>query len=354
MVRWIGGRSRYAAACSLLIACFALAGCDGGSETAGGAEAASAPTHRPYPVTTTVSMITDITRNIVGKKGEVTGLMGAGVDPHNYTPKASDVQKLMKAEIVFYNGLKLEGKMQGILEKVGRSGKPVHAVTKPLSEKYIMHESGGAYDPHIWMDVEGWMRAVEVVSQELQNFDPANAQYYKQRTSDYLNKLDLLDRYVHEVIGSIPEKQRVLVTAHDAFNYFGRAYDIDVKGIQGLSTQSEAGIRRINELRDMLIQRQVHAVFVETSVAEKNVRALIEGAQSRGHKVRIGGSLYSDAAGPAGTYEGTYIGMIDHNATTIAKALGGSAPQNGFRGWLKQNGHQTALADTGTYKPKAD
>jgi manganese/zinc/iron transport system substrate-binding protein len=335
-----------AAAALLLLVGLTLAGCDGGAQPGSNTQANPGPEGYPYPITTTVSMVTDITRNIAGDKAKVAGLMGAGVDPHTYTPKTSDVEKLMEAEVVFYNGLMLEGKMQNVLVKVARSGKPVHGVTEMLSDDYVMTESEGLYDPHVWMDVQGWIRATKQVSGVLQEYDKANADYYKQRTEDYLKKLERLDQYVHAVIGSIPEKQRVLVTAHDAFNYFGRAYNIEVKGIQGLSTQSEAGVRRINQLRDMLIERDIHAVFVETSVAEKNVKALIEGARSRGHEVKIGGSLYSDAAGAAGTYEGTYIGMIDHNATTIAKALGGDVPDNGFQGWLKQNGYRVSLTET--------
>jgi manganese/zinc/iron transport system substrate-binding protein len=320
-----------------------LAGC-GEPSASGGGEQADGPSDYPYPITTTVGMITDITRQVAGEKATVQGLMGAGVDPHTYTPKTSDVQKLMAAEVVFYNGLMLEGKMQNVLVKVARSGKPVHGVTEMLSDDYIMTESEGLYDPHVWMDVKGWMRAVEAVTQVLKQYDSANASFYQQNSQRYLEKLEKLDQYVSQIIGSIPEKQRVLVTAHDAFNYFGRAYGLEVKGIQGLSTQTEAGVRRINELRDMLIERDIHAVFVETSVAEKNVRALVEGARSKGHAVEIGGSLYSDAMGKPASYEGTYVGMIDHNATTIAKALGGDVPAEGFQGWLKQQGQSVAQA----------
>jgi manganese/zinc/iron transport system substrate-binding protein len=318
-----------------------LTGCDGGAQAGGDGRAG--PSSYPYNITCTVGMISDITGHVAGEKATVQGIMGEGVDPHTYTPTTSDVQKLMGADAVFFNGLMLEGKMQNVLVKIARSGKPVHGVTEMLDDQYVMTEAEGLYDPHVWMDVQGWTRAVEQVSDALQKYDKANAGYYQKQAEAYTAKLELLDQYVKQITRSIPKQQRVLVTAHDAFNYFGRAYDIEVKGIQGLSTQTEASIRRINELRDMLIDRDIHAVFVETSVAAKNVKALIEGAQSKGHDVRIGGSLYSDAMGQPGTYEGTYIGMIDHNATTIARALGGDVPEDGFQGWLKENGHDIEL-----------
>jgi manganese/zinc/iron transport system substrate-binding protein len=186
------------------------------------------------------------------------------------------------------------------------------------------------------MDVQGWTKAVEAVAKSLSEFDSANAAQYAANAEGYKRQLQELDGYVRTVIRSIPEKQRVLITAHDAFNYFGRAYEIEVRGIQGISTESEAGLQDINRLLDYLVARGVRAVFVETSVADKNVRALVDGAKARGHSVTIGGKLFSDAMGAPGTYEGTYIGMIDHNATTIAKALGGQAPEKGMRGKLQE------------------
>ena len=186
------------------------------------------------------------------------------------------------------------------------------------------------------MDVKGWMRAVEVVAEGLAEFDPANAPTYRENASAYRARLEALDAYATEVISSIPESQRVLVTAHDAFNYLGRSYGIEVRGIQGISTESEAGVRDVEDLVRFLVQREIPAVFVETSVSDKNVRAIVEGARNQGHEVVIGGTLYSDAMGPGGTYEGTYIGMIDHNVTTIARALGGEAPEKGLNGRLSR------------------
>lgn len=321
-----------------------LIGCDAGVQAERNGQG---PDQYPYQITCTTGMITDITRQVAGDKARVDGIMGEGVDPHTYKPSTSDMQQMERAEVVIYNGLYLEGKMQNIL--VGLSAKkPVFGVTKVIEPKYIMNETeGGPYDPHVWMDVQGWMRAVRGVRDQLIKYDKKHADYYQQQAEAYLQKLELLDQYVEQVIGSIPKKQRVLVTAHDAFNYFGRAYDIEVKGIQGLSTQSEASMKRINTLVDMLHEKRIGAVFVETSVAQKSVKALVEGARrEHNHEVTIGGNLYSDAMGHPGTYEGTYIGMIDHNATTIARALGGEVPENGFRGWLAQNDHDIELAQT--------
>jgi manganese/zinc/iron transport system substrate-binding protein len=230
----------------------------------------------------------------------------------------------------------LEGKMGDVLVRVARKGKPVYAVTEEIFDQgdYVMTDEAEHYDPHVWMDVQGWMRAVAVVTAALSEFDPGGAPFYKANAAAYTAELKRLDDYARRVTGSIPADQRVLVTAHDAFNYLGRAYGIDVRGIQGLSTESEAGVQDIENLISFLVERKIPAVFVETSVADKNVRALVEGARARGHMVAIGGVLFSDAMGLAGTYEGTYIGMIDHNVTTIAIALGGKAPAGGMNGRL--------------------
>jgi manganese/zinc/iron transport system substrate-binding protein len=224
--------------------------------------------------------------------------------------------------------------MADVLIKVATKGKPVFAVTELIDEKYLLEpeEFAGHYDPHVWMDVRGWMKAVEAVFQALLEYDPANKGYYRKNADNYLKELEKLDSYVRDVIDSIPSRSRILITAHDAFNYFGRAYKIEVRGIQGISTESEAGLKDINKLVDLIVERDIKAVFVETSVAEKNIRALIEGARVRGKNVTIGGSLYSDAMGASGSYEGTYIGMLDHNATIITQALGGDAPEKGMQG----------------------
>jgi len=288
----------------------------------------------PYNVGTTVGMVADIIKQIAGDKANVTNIIGTGVDPHLFNPTRSDVAVLLKSDIVFYSGLLLEGQMTDVLVKISRK-RPVYAVTELLKDSYLIQDTSTNHsDPHVWMDVQGWMKAVEVVADKLSGFDPANGQYYTENAAAYLTKLEELDAYAGKVIGSIPENQKIMVTAHDAFNYLGRAYGIEVMGIQGISTESEAGLKDINRIVDALVQRKIPAVFVESSVSDKNVKALLEGAKSRGHEVIIGGELFSDAMGQAGTYEGTYIGMIDHNVTTIARALGGEAPEKGLNGKL--------------------
>lgn len=287
----------------------------------------------PYKIVCTVGMITDIVGNLAGDYAEVEGIIGEGIDPHLYKPTRGDVIKLNQADVVFYNGLLLEGKMTDVLISVASKGKLVKAVTEAILEEtdYLLEkDDGSAYtDPHVWMDVSGWLRAIAVVAETLAAYDPENAESYRSKATVYADQLEALDAYAKVAISTIPKSQRVLVTAHDAFQYLGRAYSIEVRGIQGMSTESEAGVRDLEDLVDFIVERQIPAVFVESSVADKNVRALVEGARARGHDVIIGGSLFSDAMGQAGTYEGTYIGMIDSNVTTITNALGGQAA--GFR-----------------------
>lgn len=287
----------------------------------------------PYKIVCTVGMITDIVGNLAGDYAEVEGIIGEGIDPHLYKPTRGDVIKLNQADVVFYNGLLLEGRMTDVLISVASKGKLVKAVTEAILEEtdYLLEkDDGSAYtDPHVWMDVSGWLRAIAVVAETLAAYDPENAESYRSKATVYADQLEALDAYAKVAISTIPKSQRVLVTAHDAFQYLGRAYSIEVRGIQGMSTESEAGVRDLEDLVDFIVERQIPAVFVESSVADKNVRALVEGSRARGHDVIIGGSLFSDAMGQAGTYEGTYIGMIDSNVTTITNALGGQAA--GFR-----------------------
>ena len=298
---------------------------DARSDTDGSAE--------PYKIVCTVGMITDIVVNLVGDYAEVEGIIGEGIDPHLYKPTRGDVIKLSQADVVFYNGLLLEGEMTDVLVGIASKGKLVKAVTEAIlveTDYLLQKDDGSAYtDPHVWMDVSGWLRAIPVVAETLAVYDPENAEAYRIKATVYAEQLEALDAYAKEAMSTIPESQRVLVTAHDAFQYLGRAYGIEVRGIQGISTESEAGVRDLEDLVDFIVERQIPAVFVESSVADKNVRALVEGARARGHAVIIGGSLFSDAMGKAGTYEGTYIGMIDSNVTTITNALGGHAL--GFR-----------------------
>lgn len=291
---------------------------------------------KPLEVVCTTGMIGDVVRNVAGDRASVTTLMGEGVDPHLYRATRSDVAKMLAADTIFYNGLLLEGKMTDALVRVARSGKPVFAVTELIDESFLLSPPAfeGNFDPHVWMDPSAWMRAVEVVRDQLAEVDAGGAESYGTGAKAYLERLTALDAYAERVLASVPADRRVLVTAHDAFNYFGRRYRFEVMGIQGLSTESEAGLKRIEELVSLLVQRKIPAVFVETTIPQQSVQALIAGAAARGHQVVIGGSLFSDAMGRPGTYEGTYVGMIDHNVTVIAKALGGTAPPRGLNGQL--------------------
>lgn len=284
----------------------------------------------------TIGMISDVVDNIGGSRLEVIGLIGAGVDPHLYKATRSDIATLSSADIVFYNGLLLEGKITDALIRVATAGKKVYAVTELIDPAYLLEpeEFAGHYDPHVWMDPRAWLKTAEVIRAKLSEFDPAGSEVYERTAQEYERKLIELDAYSEKVLGSVPEKSRVLVTAHDAFNYFGKRYNFQVLGIQGISTESEAGVQDIERLVEILVSRKIKAVFVESTVSQRNINALIEGAKARGHTVIVGGELFSDAMGKPGSYEGTYIGMIDHNVTTIARALGGVAPERGLHGKL--------------------
>jgi manganese/zinc/iron transport system substrate-binding protein len=300
-----------------------------------GLVALTAPRSYPYQVTTTVGMVTDIVRQVAGDKAKVIGIMGAGVDPHLYKPTRDDVAAMMRADVIFYSGLMLEGKMADTLIKIART-KPVQAVTESIEEKYLLEpaEMQGHYDPHVWMDPMAWAKAVEAVGRALAEYDPANAEHYQRNAAGLVQRCEELAAYGRRVLSTIPESSRVLISSHDAFNYFGRAFGLKVMGVQGLSTESEAGLQRINELVDYIVQHEVRAVFVESSVSPRNIEALVQGVQSRGKALRVGGELYSDAMGAEGSYEGTYLGMLDHNITTVAGALGGQAPEQGWQGKL--------------------
>jgi manganese/zinc/iron transport system substrate-binding protein len=283
----------------------------------------------------TVGMVADIVRNVGGDHVEVTQLMGSGVDPHLYKTTRDDVQTIMRGDVVFYSGLMLEGKMADTLVKISRT-KPVYAVTELLDASYLLEpaEMQGHYDPHVWMDVAAWSKCATTVADALAEYDPPHAAEYRANAKAYQARLDALDEYGKRMAATVPADSRVLVTSHDAFNYFGRAYGLEVQGVQGISTESEAGLQRINELVDLLVAKKVKAVFVETSVSRKNIEAIVSGARSRGHEVIIGGELFSDAMGREGTYEGTYEGMMDHNITVVVRALGGEAPATGVNGKL--------------------
>lgn len=279
-------------------------------------------TGKEIKVTTTIGMIADIAQNVGSTHVKVTGLMNAGVDPHLYKASQGDIKKLDDAQIIFYNGLHLEGKMVEILEKMGKE-KPTVAVSDKIDRKSLRSgtEMATEFDPHIWFNVKHWMSATEQVRDSLSELDPAHKEDYSKNAAAYLAKLEELDRYAREQIALIPESTRVLVTAHDAFGYFGDAYHIQVRGLQGISTASEYGSKDVSQLRDFLVEKKIKAVFVESSVPKKSIEAVIQGAKEKGHDIQIGGELFSDAMGAAGTVEGTYVGMVRHNVDTIVKAL---------------------------------
>ncbi|TVS01308.1 MAG: manganese transporter [Phycisphaerales bacterium] len=287
-------------------------------------------------VVATTGMIADAARAIAGDRAEVRALMGPGTDPHLYTPTRTDMQRVLNADIVLYNGLLLEGKMGDALDRARTADRRVVAVAEKIDPEHLLHpeELEGEPDPHLWMDPVVWRLVVEAVRDVLIEADPDGADLYLANASAYLAELDALHEYASRVLAMVPEERRVLVTAHDAFGYFGERYAYRVLGVQGISTASEAGVRDVERLVSEVIDRGIPAVFAETSVPDRNIRAIIEGARARGHTVRLGGELFSDAMGETGTYRGTYIGMIDHNVTTIARALGADIPASGMAGRL--------------------
>jgi manganese/zinc/iron transport system substrate-binding protein len=276
----------------------------------------------PLQVVATIGQLTDIAQIVGGEHVEVTGLMGPGVDPHLYVATEGDVGLLQEADVIFYNGLFLEAQMAEIFEQLGER-KTVTPVAENINPSLLLPWAAYAdeYDPHVWFDVTLWMKAVEAVRDTYSEIDPENAADYQANADAYLQELEELHAYVQEQANRVPAEQRVLITAHDAFNYFGRAYGFEVRGLQGISTASEASTADVRALADFIVERQIPAIFVESSVPVRTVEALQEAVAAQGFEVAIGGSLFSDAMGNAGTPEGTYIGMVRHNIDTIAGAL---------------------------------
>lgn len=276
----------------------------------------------PVRITVTVGMLGDLVRAIGGDRVVVTDLMGPGTDPHTYASTPRDTRQLEGSDLILYVGHHLEGRLGQVLGSIGQRV-PTFAAGEAVPDDRLLaaDDDAAAHDPHLWFDVALWGEVAEAVASELARFDPAAADHYAARAQSLARELATLDTWVREQISALPENRRVLVTAHDAFRYFGRAYGIRVEGIQGISTEDEAGLQRINELVDFLVKEEIPAVFVESTVAPKNVRALVEGCQRRGHALEIGGSLFSDAMGPRGEPGGDYVGMIRHNVTTIVNAL---------------------------------
>jgi len=280
-------------------------------------------------------MIADAARQVGGDLVEVRALMGPGVDPHAYRQTRSDIVAMTRADLVLWHGLYLEAQMEDFFHQLAKR-RTVVAVAEALP-KELLHghdDYADKYDPHVWMTPVLWQHVVSEVQRALTDLRPEAAETFAANAAAHLADLDRLATYASENMARVPETARVLVTAHDAFGYFGAEYGVEVLGIQGISTESEAGLNRISTLVELLVDRGISAVFVESSVSDRNMRALIEGAAAAGHTVQIGGELYSDAMGPDGTYEGTYLGMIDHNVTVIAGALGADVPARGMDGKL--------------------
>ncbi|RMB56450.1 manganese transporter [Dokdonia sinensis] len=274
-------------------------------------------------VVTTTTMLTDLVKNIGGEHINLQGLMGAGVDPHLYKASAGDVTKLSTADIIFYNGLHLEGKLVEVFEKMNAD-----VVTQvPLGESLDKNTLIGSdyfasnYDPHVWFNIQYFKQFAGEVLSTLSRKDPKHAENYKANAEAYLKKLDTLEAEIKATIETLPKEKRILVTAHDAFNYFGKSYGFEVVGLQGLSTATEAGVQDVQRLSQFIIDKKVKSIFVESSVPRRTIEALQAAVQSKGNEVTIGGSLYSDALGNSGTEEGTYIGMFRYNVSTIVEAL---------------------------------
>jgi manganese/zinc/iron transport system substrate-binding protein len=298
---------------------FGLIGCNG---------SAGPPKFEGPPVRAacTTTIVADVVKRVGGERVQVETLMGPGVDPHKFVMEHSDRRRLNEAHLVFFNGLHLEGKMTDLFEK-NRDRWRAHALAEAIDREKLLKADvdGGEYDPHVWFDVQLWMKTVRGVEDALRALDPAGEQVYRENADRYVQELAALDREVRELLAKVPKDKRVLVTSHDAFNYFGRAYDFEVIGLQGVSTASESGTAQRDKLANTIGQRKIPAVFAETSVVDVGLRAVLDDVRTKyKHEVRlIGGeeALYSDALGPLESPGGNYPGMIRHNAKVIVEAL---------------------------------
>jgi manganese/zinc/iron transport system substrate-binding protein len=294
---------------------------------------------QPLGIVTTTSMLADTVRMLAGEQVRVEALMGEGVDPHLYRPTRADIVKMTQADLVIAHGLSLEAQFRETFTQLARRRPAVLAAEAIAKDQLLKDdEVPDKPDPHVWMDPKLWTVVVREVAQALAGATIPNRRKVEPDLAATLARVEALGVYAGEVLSSVPAERRVLVTAHDAFNYMARAHNLEVHGIQGISTESEAGLKAIEATVDLVVARKIPAVFVESSVSDRNIRAVIEGAARRGHQVKIGAELFSDSMGRPGTYEGTYVGMIDHNVTSIARALGGSAPEKGMSGRLAHAG----------------
>jgi len=281
--------------------------------------ATSLVAHAQINIVATTGMLADLTQNIGGKHVKTTALMSTGVDPHLYKATQGDLRRLMKAEIILYNGLHLEGKMQDIFEKMARK-KPVYAIAEVVDNKQLIKHASYP-DPHIWFDLSLWQQAGQKVLAVLKKHDPKNSTYYETQASAYLTEMQTLHKWTQKQVSTVPKSQRILITAHDAFGYFGKAYGVKVMGLQGISTAAEFGLQDIKRLKEVIVKNKIRAVFVESSVSPRFIKSLVAGVKAEGHQITIGGELYSDAMGPKGTATDNYFGMVKHNVNTIVNAL---------------------------------
>lgn len=278
---------------------------------------------KPVVVATTAH-IADLVYNIASESVNIQTIIKPGVDPHLYRPVRSDIQKFLRADLIIYNGQKLEGQIQPYLENYSKNGKKIIGIADNVSNLMQAGEAENIYDPHIWMDVKNWMQAVDIITPSLIELLPDNEAIFVSNAQNYKARLIKLDEEIRKKINAIPPQNRVLITAHDAFGYYGAAYGLEVIGIQGLSTASEAGLNQIENIAALTFENKIPAIFAETSVSNQNIRAIIDGAKAKGHKLELGGTLYSDSLGASGETS-TYIGMMQHNTNNIAHAL---KPQN--------------------------
>jgi manganese/zinc/iron transport system substrate-binding protein len=274
-------------------------------------------------VVATTTIVGDLVRTIGGSEVQLEVLMGPGVDPHLYKASAGDVRRMSSAKAIFFNGLHLEGKMTEVLERMGERGVTTLAVGECMPAEDLITSAGfsGLYDPHVWFDVGLWAQATSCVAEALAELVPAHADAFRNRAQTYHDELMAFDSWVHGRVGDLEPEQRVLVTAHDAFSYFGRAYDFEVYGLLGVSTASEAGTSDVKKLAHFVVERRVPAIFVETSVPPRYVQALKEAVEAQEFAVEIGGTLFSDSLGDSGTPAGTYIGTVRANVETIVTEL---------------------------------
>lgn len=274
-------------------------------------------------IVATTGMVADVVKNVGGDRLEVTALMGPGVDPHLYKASAGDVQRMLDADLICYNGLHLEGKLTEVLEQAQKRGVAVLAAAEGIDRSRLLAhaEYEDAHDPHVWFDVTLWMEVVETVRDRLIELDRTEEGRYRERSQAYLNLLKKLDGEVRVELEKVPKEQRVLITAHDAFNYFGRAYGFEVRGLQGISTATEAGTADVQALSTFIAEKKIAALFVESSVPRRSIEAVQAAVKAKGFDVKIGDSLFSDAMGDPGTEEGTYLGMVRHNVRAIVQGL---------------------------------